>query len=802
MLQSSDLSVRGVSLTRAALAALAFLVLGGIISAQPGAASLPPSQAPTTGGGCGWVVHASPNVNQYNTLHAAAAFAPDNLWAVGSRGDGFTGQFTLTMRWDGTQWSIVPSPSPGAGMVNELNDLVAFAPDNLWAIGYYNNPATTGSDTFVIRWDGAAWTQVPSPNVGNVENQLLGADGIAPNDIWAVGYSWNTGARNRTLALRWDGGEWRAVPTLNVGVQDNRLHDIDALAADDAWAVGYYINSGGTAETLTQRWNGAAWSTVASPNVSGVNTYLDAVTMVAPDDVWAVGRSCPANCFGGNIEHLFIVHWDGTQWTRVTARDPGTHGSALYDVYAVSTGEVWAVGYYSTGTEGRTLTLRWDGTQWSVVENPTINSCCPQLNAITDVPGGGMWAVGHFHFSGNPVFRTLTERYGGPCGATPTPTAASTQAPPTATPVPPTLTPIATTPPATATAQNPTPLASPTIGAPCGYLPQSATSQCEVSTTYHYTFNWYVESGCGPRSGSATVTLQVAESASGPWVNFRTQAVQVNMPGGPGFGSVMGAVYAPDVPWNYTHYRVTISGILGGAPLNHMTPPDRTCFPPFSPTPTVSTTATPTACTQSFTDVQPTDTFYPFIRCLACRGIIGGYADGTFRPNNNITRGQIAKMVSNAAGFSEPITGQSFEDVPPASPFYEFIERLYRRGHMGGYPCGQRSTETCIAPENRPYFRPNEDATRGQLSKIVSNAAGYNEPHTGQFYADITQDNPFYPEIMRLTSRSVMSGYPCGGEGEPCDPQNRPYFRWGNPVTRGQASKIVANTFFPGCAAR
>jgi hypothetical protein len=209
--------------------------------------------------------------------------------------------------------------------------------------------------------------------------------------------------------------------------------------------------------------------------------------------------------------------------------------------------------------------------------------------------------------------------------------------------------------------------------------------------------------------------------------------------------------------------------------------------------------ATPTACTVTFTDVQPTDTFYPFIRCLACRGIISGYADGTFRPNNNITRGQIAKMVANSAGFQEPISGQTFEDVPPASPFYVFIERLFRRGHMGGYPCGQRTTETCIPPENRPYFRPNEDATRGQLSKIVSNAAGYTEPHTGQFYTDVTGDNPFYLEIMRLTTRGAMSGYPCGGPGEPCDPQNRPYFRWANPVTRGQASKIVANTFFPNC---
>jgi competence protein ComEC len=200
-----------------------------------------------------------------------------------------------------------------------------------------------------------------------------------------------------------------------------------------------------------------------------------------------------------------------------------------------------------------------------------------------------------------------------------------------------------------------------------------------------------------------------------------------------------------------------------------------------------------------FTDVPPTDPFYANIRCLACRGIISGYNDGTFRPYNNITRGQIAKMVANAAGFNEPTTGQTYEDVLPTNTFYVFIERLTRRGHMGGYPCGQRETEPCLPPGNRPYFRPVEDATRGQLSKIVSNAAGINDPVSGVFYSDVDESNPFYVEIMRLTNRGVMSGYPCGGAGEPCDPQNRPYFRWGNPVTRGQASKIVANTFYPNC---
>jgi hypothetical protein len=211
-------------------------------------------------------------------------------------------------------------------------------------------------------------------------------------------------------------------------------------------------------------------------------------------------------------------------------------------------------------------------------------------------------------------------------------------------------------------------------------------------------------------------------------------------------------------------------------------------------------TATTEPCTVTFSDVPPNHTFYPWIRCLACLGIISGYADGTFLPGNNITRGQIAKVVSNAAGLTGTPTGQTYEDVLPTNTFYVWIERLSALGVMGGYPCGQITQEPCIPPQNRPYFRPQNNATRGQISKIVAEAANLGGSPTGQTFEDVPTDHPFYVWIERLTSRGVISGYPCGSPGEPClPPLNRPYFRPGNNVTRGQAAKIVANTFFPGC---
>jgi len=184
---------------------------------------------------------------------------------------------------------------------------------------------------------------------------------------------------------------------------------------------------------------------------------------------------------------------------------------------------------------------------------------------------------------------------------------------------------------------------------------------------------------------------------------------------------------------------------------------------------------------------------------MACRGIVNGYPNGTFRPLNNVTRGQLSKIVSNSAGFTDPQTTQMFVDAPPGSTFFNYIGRLASRGYIVGYPCGG-TWEPCLTG-NMPYFRPNNPATRGQISKIVSNAAGFVEPPTGQIYQDVPPDSTFYAFIERLTSRDVMQGYPCGIiRADPCiPPVNLPYFRPNNNATRGQTSKIVANTFLPDC---
>jgi hypothetical protein len=228
--------------------------------------------------------------------------------------------------------------------------------------------------------------------------------------------------------------------------------------------------------------------------------------------------------------------------------------------------------------------------------------------------------------------------------------------------------------------------------------------------------------------------------------------------------------------------------------------------PTHTPTSEPSTTPgagspTPTACPLQFTDVDATHTFYVYIRCLACRGIVSGYSTsppcttGTpcFQPGNDVTRGQMAKFVSNAAGYNDPIPPdqQTFTDVAPSSTFWLFVERVYLHGVISGYT----TSPPCVT--GTPCFMPGNNVTRGQTAKMVSNAAGYSEPipPDQQTFTDVAPSSTFWLFVERAFLHGVIGGYttspPCT-TGTPC-------FLPGNNVTRGQTSKFIANAFYPGC---
>ena len=183
-----------------------------------------------------------------------------------------------------------------------------------------------------------------------------------------------------------------------------------------------------------------------------------------------------------------------------------------------------------------------------------------------------------------------------------------------------------------------------------------------------------------------------------------------------------------------------------------------------------------------FGDVSFNDYFYTPVEYLVTHGAVSGYSDGTYRPGSNATRGQISKMVSLAMGW--PVDNnapQVFADVLPGSTFYGVIGAAYAHGIISGYDCGQAAGEPCDA-QHRPYFRPANNVTRGQLSKMLVRAKGWAEvpPTSGiQSFTDVPPTYPFYGVIEAAVAHGVVSGY------------SDRTFRPGNQATRGQLAKMI-----------
>lgn len=182
-------------------------------------------------------------------------------------------------------------------------------------------------------------------------------------------------------------------------------------------------------------------------------------------------------------------------------------------------------------------------------------------------------------------------------------------------------------------------------------------------------------------------------------------------------------------------------------------------------------TGVPVSCSINFSDVASTDWYYEHVQWVLCNGIAGGYTDGTFRPANNTTRAQIAKMIVVASRWPlrQPTT-PTFSDVDPGTTFYMYVETAAFRGIAGGYSDGT--------------FRPNNYVTRGQLSKMTVLARNWTLTARGRAsFSDVPLDSTFSVYIEAAAEKGIVGGYSDGT------------FRPGNNATRAQLSKIVQNAF-------
>src|ERR1041385_6601480 len=147
---------------------------------------------------------------------------------------------------------------------NSFYGIAAIARDDVWAVGSHYDG--TDDRPLAEHFDGGSWTTVDVPAPGPYAAYLRGVGGFSGTDVWAVGYWTTASGSNKTLIEHYDGASWTIVPSPSPASFASYLNAIVAIATNNAWAAGYYLDNTGVYRTLVEHWDGTAWEIIATPN--------------------------------------------------------------------------------------------------------------------------------------------------------------------------------------------------------------------------------------------------------------------------------------------------------------------------------------------------------------------------------------------------------------------------------------------------------------------------------------------------------------------------------------------------------
>ena len=365
-----------------------------------------------------WTIVNSPNVaNRDNQLSRVAFVSSNDVWAVGNSASSLDERRTLIQHWNGANWSIVPSPNAAERPINWLIGVEAVASNNVWAVGYsaMSQSSSSINRTLILRWNGSTWSIVPSPNprphnpaLGEypVSNELFDLAVVSANDIWAVGHSY-TFSNGQPLILHWNGVQWSNVPAPDTG-DFGRLYSVDAVSANDVWAIGTEYHQGNQ-DTIIHHWNGQQWNVFPSVDVGPFVQEWRSINARAANDIWAVGYHLEV--FGvAQVFQTSIIHFDGTSWSVVPSPNVNQRSNYLWDVAPVAQNNAYAVGFFDTGTAYRTMIQRWNGFNWTITPTPNRSTSWNSLYGVAALSASELWTVGE-DFDGLFNFESLIMRF-------------------------------------------------------------------------------------------------------------------------------------------------------------------------------------------------------------------------------------------------------------------------------------------------------------------------------------------------------------------------------------------------------
>lgn len=222
------------------------------------------------------------------SLIAVRAFSATDVTAVGTWFSATTTGGPLIEHWDGHAWSVSSAPNPAGCQATFTSVAAVPGTAGRFAAGFCINADGTATQAVIERLTGAGWSIVPAH--APARSALMSITPVSGKEIWAVGSSTTMSGAERTLAERWNGSAWSVVPTPNVSANDWLQSVIRVPGTGTLWAVGSATNATGSIG-IAERWDGAAWRSMP-PAEPSHSLNLDGVA-ATPAGVWAVGDVFP-----------------------------------------------------------------------------------------------------------------------------------------------------------------------------------------------------------------------------------------------------------------------------------------------------------------------------------------------------------------------------------------------------------------------------------------------------------------------------------------------------------------------------
>ena len=136
----------------------------------------------------------------------------------------------------------------------------------------------------------------------------------------------------------------------------------------------------------------------------------------------------------------------------------------------------------------------------------------------------------------------------------------------------------------------------------------------------------------------------------------------------------------------------------------------------------------------SFSDIKESAWYYESVNAMSQAGIINGYTDGTFRPENQITRAEFVTMIMQNKTLSEFDT-IPFTDVKSDLWSVKYIYSAYKEKYIDGYE------------DNT--FKPDNPITRAEAVKIINSVLGRNDYRNEKNpFGDVSQNHWAYKQIL------------------------------------------------------